>query len=36
MSVLLDEIIQRRKEAASDYEAYLEQILELAKSEESK
>ncbi|NMB18160.1 MAG: hypothetical protein GX984_01705 [Erysipelothrix sp.] len=31
MSVLLDEIIQRRKEAASDYEAYLEQILELAK-----
>ena len=31
MSVLLDEIIERRKEEAADYEAYLKEIIELAK-----
>ncbi|NLJ19446.1 HsdR family type I site-specific deoxyribonuclease [Globicatella sulfidifaciens] len=31
MSVLLDEIIKRRKEAADDYEAYLNEITQLAK-----
>lgn len=31
MSVLLDEVIERRKEEAADYEAYLKEIMELAK-----
>src|SRR5690625_1486398 len=31
MSVLLDEVIQRRKGEAADYEAYLKEIIELAK-----
>src|SRR5699024_7605320 len=31
MSILLDEIIKRRKEEASDYEAYLKEVMKFAK-----
>src|SRR5699024_6086357 len=35
MSILLDEIIKRRKEEASDYEAYLKEVMEFAKKVKS-